>query len=161
MRQLLPSALIFCVVLVTFTGNVMAETPFKRLEVKLTQSGFAGEAGSLWVIEPSGKWSRQEVAVGQAQPAEYQNTGMLTQEQLHQLGQILLQNDIRNFEDKLGADGRANPRRLTIQWDDKRVEVVTPAAVDPTALSTTNSDNPRPEDRVAAIARAVQEMTQK
>jgi hypothetical protein len=156
MTLALPRLVVFLSIVLALIVAAKADDPSKRLEVKLTQSGYAGETGSLWVIDPSGTWSRQDIAVGHVEPVEAKNTGTLTKEQLDRLAQVLRQNEIGNLPERLGSNTRANPRKLTIRWGDKMVEVVTPAAVDPT-----RSSGRRPEDQAAAIARTVQELTQK
>ena len=152
---------IFLVSQMASTASVTADDILKRLEVQVTQSGFAGEFGTLWIIEPSGKWSRQEIVGNGVQPVDSENTGALTHEQLARLIQVLQQNNITTLPEHLGGNDRANPRRLLILWGDKKIEVVTPTTVDPTVVgpSTTNSDSP--EHQAAAIARTVQELTKK
>src|SRR5262249_61088339 len=58
----------------------------ERLEVRDTQSGFAGVSGTYWVIEPDGSWStgqvRSWVKGGKAAPSA---TGKLTPAQLPDL----------------------------------------------------------------------------
>jgi hypothetical protein len=156
MAPMLRRVLVLLSIFVAFTSTAAADDPFKRLEVKLTQSGFAGESGSLWIIQPSGKWSRQDIVASEVQPVESQNTGVLTKEQLDQLSRVLQQNDVGSLPERLGTNTRANPRRLAIQWGDKRIEVVTPADIDPL-----RSNSPGPENQAGAIAEAVQQLTQK
>lgn len=157
----LPIAPLFLFLLLGSMTPVMADDERKDLEVRLTQSGFAGESGSLWTIEPSGRWSRQEIAGGEVQPVEGQSTGVLDSRQMDRLLEVLRQNDFETLPDKVGSNARANPRRLTISWGEKRVEIVTSAGVDPTAAPPAeSSDGERPESRAAAIARTVQELTE-
>jgi hypothetical protein len=94
----------------------------ERLEVRETQSGFAGVTGTYWVIEPDGSWSTGQVMSwvkgGKGAPSA---TGKLTAAQLAELAKALARHDLA----RLPHDGRpgGNPHVVTIRFGERSVSL--------------------------------------
>lgn len=125
----------------------------ERLEIRRTQSGFAGEAGTLLVVERTGEWTRQLITRGEAEPVEPGNSGKLTADQLDRLTKTLGDSGFDNMPAKLGGNTRANPNKLTIRLGNKTVELLAPPAPPGAPVES------GPQGQAEAIATTVEEMT--
>ena len=128
------------------------------LEVRVTQTGFAGETGRAWTVQPDGSWAVRGIGPG-ALPGPAA-TGRLTEAQLTELRASLDRNDFRALPGETGAAAvPVNPHRVTISLGGREVVVTTPPGEDPLATVGATGGSRTPEARVAAIARDVRKLT--
>jgi len=128
------------------------------LEVQVTQTGFAGETGRAWTVQPDGSWAIRDIGPG-ASPGPVA-TGRLTEAQLGQLHASLDRNDFRTLPSETGAAAvPVNPHRVTISLGGRKVVVTTPPGEDPLATVGAARGSWTPEGRVAAIVHDVRRLT--
>ena len=80
-------------------GLVAAQVIERPLEVRITQTGFAGETGRLWTIQQDGSWTMRRIGPGDAAPV----TGSLTASQAAELRAALQQNEVQSLRGAAGA----------------------------------------------------------
>lgn len=93
----------------------LAET----LTLKVGQSGFAGVTGTLWTIEPSGRWTAAKfLDTGDGAPrlSEPHARGTLNREQLSALARTLSEEEFRDLPDRIGKGPPVNPYVVTITF---------------------------------------------
>jgi hypothetical protein len=133
--------------------------------LKDSQSGAAGTSVAEWKIEQDGQWRYREYSIRNETPAKTleDKSGVLTQDQLLQLGKILEANDPMGLPAKLGEGSVVNPHELTLTVGDAQAKVVgLPSRRGQslkdmifTAVPPDNSESPY-RVRFAAIAGTVQ-----
>jgi len=103
----------------------MAQTPLSHeLQVKETQTGFAGEIGWAWTVEPDGTWRAQRV--GPREMPRQSRAGKLAPAELEALSGAV---------NRLGSDsvantanaGSVNPYTVEVNYGDKSVKLALPA----------------------------------
>lgn len=129
----------------------------QTLEVQVTQSGFAGEMGRLWIIQPDGRWVVKRVGPGAAQ--EPTATGSLTEAQVAGLRTELEKRDFQSLPSTFGARVEVNPHRVVIRWGAREVMLTSPPGENPVASPPGPSSSLSQEQRLAAIVREVQRLT--
>jgi hypothetical protein len=129
----------------------------QTLEVQVTQSGFAGETGRLWIIQPDGKWIVRRVGPGA--PQEPVATGSLTETQVAELRTQLERSDFQSLPNSFGESVQVNPHRLVIRWGGREVMLTSPPGENPIASTPVPSTPQTQRQRAAAIAREVQRLT--
>jgi hypothetical protein len=158
LTQLLQAVAVFPIAV---SGVVMAQSTFdlgKPLEVRLTQAGIAGESGTQWLIEPTGKWTAQHIESGA--PVVTYATGNLKPNEVGALRQILTSSDVGALPSTLGLSGRANPQKLTIRWGDHASTLVRPGGESLSDSDDNAKLSPQlPEERMVSIARQVRKLT--
>lgn len=122
-RMLLASFFLFHV------GNLMGcddATLRDTLVVRLSQSGFAGETGTIYTVESDGSWSTR--AFVNERVGEMQAEGVFTDEQLNELAGMV---DTEVFADGEGSTRKApdiNPQGIRIEYGDRSVALALDAA---------------------------------
>jgi hypothetical protein len=91
------------------------------LTVREEQSGFAGTTGTVFTIEPSGRWrlERFRPAGGGKEHLTPVRTGTLSLAQLETLAKALAAHDLAGLAAKTGREPKANPHRVTIRFGQK------------------------------------------
>lgn len=87
----------------------------ERLEVRVTQGGFAGFTGKYYVIEPDGSWNTGLVLAPEEKKGEPKSKGKLDAKQLAQLASDLASNDLATLPTNHGQP-RANPRVIEVRF---------------------------------------------
>jgi hypothetical protein len=127
------------------------------LLVRWTQAGIAGESGTQWLIEPTGKWTAQRIEAGSSLTTYA--TGNLKPTELNSLLRTLNVSDVGTLPPTLGSL-RANPQKLTIRWGEHATTLVKPGGPDISDPDgTANSSSGVAEDRMVSIAREVRKLT--
>ena len=131
----------------------------KRLEIRSTQSGIAGETGTRWVIEPGGGWKVEQIQTGI--PNVTVATGQLSADELAKLREALTLNQVETLPNKFD-EPRTNPSKLVIRWGDRETMLTAPGGVDlmdAHAVVSTARNLPDKQAQAVAIARSVQVLT--
>lgn len=84
------------------------------LELRESQSGFAGVTGTRWTIAPDGRWTRAGFINDQVRPPDRQ--GRLSGQQLAELAGRLAQQGFTALPARLGQPPPINPRTLSIRF---------------------------------------------
>jgi hypothetical protein len=82
------------------------------------QEGIAGKTGTVWTIEPSGKWKVARVRYnkdGTERQTPVRN-GTLSQEQVTALAKVLTEHDLAGMPEKTGPQSKVNPHRVIIKF---------------------------------------------
>jgi hypothetical protein len=108
------------------------------LKIEITQTGFAGDSGSRWLVQPDGRWTANRIQSGQ--PDIITAEGTLSSEEMARLRQVLDRCNFSSMAAVLGDAGRANPQKLTVSWGAKTTVYVTQGGTD--LLMGSNSDTP-------------------
>lgn len=122
------------------------------LKVKDVQGGFAGFTGTLWTLEPSGKWTMSEVF---NERLTEKARGELTKAQLTALVRELDRFDLDGLTSKQVGKREANPHVVTINHG-KKTHTLTFGTGE--SLPKYDPDKPRAtvEGRFSGIVEAVQ-----
>jgi hypothetical protein len=149
-------ALVLVVALLN-SGTIMSQKcPLSaRLTLKDTQSGFVGETGTMWTIEPDCTFTiaRQ---MG-AKVLEPHRRGQLTIDQQTRLKDILAESAHSDFPNAADRSPPVNPRRLVLSYEGKEAILTFPpggGAIG--SLSAANvDDRARP---ILGLASAIEDM---
>ena len=124
------------------SGKVMAEEcPLSApLVLKDTQSGFAGETGSVWTIAPDCSFTvARQVGLNVLQPHKQ---GQLTPQQRLQLKQMMERMTATALPEQLGGGPQVNARRITLAYGGKQsVLTLPPGGGDVVALRAAAGDD--------------------
>jgi hypothetical protein len=103
------------------------------LTIKDTQSGFAGETGSVWTIAPDCSYTvARQIGLQTLDP---HRQGRLTPEQQAQLKELLVRLAAAGLPKQLGAETQVNARRISLSYDGKdSVLTLAPGAGDLNAV---------------------------
>jgi hypothetical protein len=97
----------------------------KELKAPLTlreeQSGFAGTTGTVFTIEPSGRWrvERFRRVGGDKEELTPVRSGTLSQSDLEALAKALASQDLAGLAEKAGREPKVNAHRITIRFGTK------------------------------------------
>ena len=125
------AALAACLISVTIMAQ---ECPLSApLTIKDTQSGFAGETGTVWTIAPDCSYTvARQIGLQTVDPHK---RGRLTQEQQAQLKKLLDRVTAAALPKELGAETQVNARRITLSYDGKDSTLtLAPGATDVSAI---------------------------
>jgi hypothetical protein len=89
----------------------------ERLEVRVTQGGFAGFTGKYYAIEPDGSWNTGLVLPPREKKGEPKSQGKLNAKQLAQLANDLASNDLATLPNH--GEPRVNPRVIEVCFGKK------------------------------------------
>jgi hypothetical protein len=124
------------------SGTVMAEEcPLSApLVLKDTQSGFAGETGSVWTIAPDCSFTvARQIGLNVLEPYKQ---GQLTPPQRAQLKQLLDRMAATALPEQLGGGPQVNARRITLAYGGKQsVLSLPPGGGDLSALRAAAGDD--------------------
>ena len=110
------------------------------LVLKDTQSGFAGETGSVWTIAPDCSFTvARQVGLNVLQPHKQ---GQLTPRQRLQLKQMMERMTATALPEQLGGGPQVNARRITLAYGGKQsVLTLPPGGGDVVALRAAAGDD--------------------
>jgi hypothetical protein len=135
-----------------FAADPARDAALMRLEIKDVQGGFAGFTGQLWVIEPSGQWSRSRVF---NEKIEVEQKGMLSKDELAKLARALARYDPATLKStgKVGV----NPHVVTIKYGPNEASLTLGAGA-PLPKVDPKNDKPSLPERYSGIVTAVMEL---
>lgn len=115
--MLIRARTVLSVIMLVLAGGAMALTTVRnasgqQLEVRLTQTGFAGEVGKGWRVDSTGVWVAFRIADDSDTP--YAN-GKLAPAALEHLKETVKQYNLTSLPNELGGFKSANPEILTIR----------------------------------------------
>ncbi len=123
-----------------------------ELRLRDGQHGFAGETGTLWVIEPSGAF-RVARFVNRQESLERQ--GQLDADERAELAASLAANDLAGLPPSLGEPA-TNARTIDLAYGAERVVLVMPPqATDLESLTERSSDDERQARLLAIVAKVL------
>lgn len=93
-----------------------------KLEISLSQDGFAGTSGTIWTIAPNGDYQASRF-LNQSTSAPYAK-GKLDSKALRQIARILQQQDFLSLPQETGQTPPINPKRIKINFG-QQVAVLT------------------------------------
>jgi hypothetical protein len=139
------------------SGTIMAqECPLSApLTLKDTQSGFAGETGTVWTIAPDCSFTiARQIGLKTLDP---HTQGRLTPEQQAQLKELLDRMAVAPLPARLGGEPQVNARRITLSYGgNQSVLSLPPGGGDLNALHTAAGD---PAGRMLELANTLRGMT--
>jgi hypothetical protein len=94
-----------------------------RLVLRDEVRGFAGLSGRMWVVEPDGRWSLDDLRpAGSGKVKEVtQQTGQLKPDELVALAKDLATHDLSGLPAKHGDNPKINPHRIVLKFGDKQM----------------------------------------
>ncbi len=117
-----------------------------------SQSGFAGNSGTIWTIEANGAWRSQTFLNANVRMPEHE--GRFTKEQLATLARHLAQRDLLGLPDSIGVSPNVNPHTISVSFGKKECRR---SMIGGGALSKVDVKNAKsPEQRFAAVVRLLQ-----
>lgn len=105
---------------ILISGTIMAqECPISApLVLKDTQSGFAGETGSVWTIAPDCSFTiARQIGPKVLEPHKH---GRLTPQQQAQLSDMMQRMTAAALPEHLGGEPQVNARRITLSYRGKQ-----------------------------------------
>lgn len=121
-----------------------------QLRLRDSQSGFAGETGRVWTIEPDGRWQRQPFV--NARSGAPESSGQLDRDQLKQLADAMAKHRLATLPERMGNRG-VNPRVVQITFLDRQVSLIGSAGA--RLPADDDASVPRPQRLFAGLARAI------
>lgn len=100
-------------------GRLRAE-----LELRESQSGFAGVTGTVWTVEPGGCWSRAAFLNDRVRPPEQR--GRLSGKLLAELAGLLRDHGFAALPTQTGVPPPVNPHTRSIRFGDSVRKLVLP-----------------------------------
>lgn len=135
-------------------------TPEGRLRHPLilrdSQTGFAGESGQLWTVEPDGSWRRQSFLNQMVR--EPDRRGRFTEDQLRALASALAKYDLPGLPERIGKDPGVNPHVFAISFGKQQTALVGQGGATLPAADPQNAEAPaqRFAELVRVLRRAMQ-----
>jgi hypothetical protein len=131
----------------------------EELQVRDGQHGFVGEAGTLWVIEPSGAFKVSGFLNGKVGPP--QREGTLTPGQIQLVAQSLARERFSDLPRRIGDRPPANSRTISVVFGDHRVALLLPpgAPLELERVVAQQTDEPGLGAKLLEIVGAVLEVT--
>jgi hypothetical protein len=125
------------------------------LTLKDTQSGFAGETGTVWTIAPDCSFTiARQIGLKTLDP---HMQGRLTPEQQAQLKELLDRMAVATLPERLGGEPHVNARRISLSYGgNQSVLSLPPGGGDLNALHTALGD---PAGRMLELANKLRGMT--
>jgi hypothetical protein len=121
------------------------------LVLRDAQSGFAGQTGNVWTIEPDGTWRHQTFLNRMVRDPDSQ--GKLTRKQLDGLASALKQHDLSGLPEKLGKNPGVNPHVFSISFGKLSSSMMLRGGADVPKADPRQSKTA--DQRFAAIVRAI------
>lgn len=131
----------------------------EELQVRDGQHGFVGEAGTLWIIEPSGAFRVSSFVNRKVGPP--QREGTLTPEQIELVAQSLARERFSDLPGRIGERAHANTRIISVVFGDDSVALLLPPGQprDLERVVAQQADEPGPGAKLLEIVGAVLEVT--
>ena len=124
----------------------------KALVLRDSQSGFAGESGQIWTIEPDGSWTHQSFLNAEVREAD--RKGKFSGSHLAALASHLRKHDLLSLPQQMGKDPGVNPHLFTITFGETSCRLIGQGGAGLPKVDPESAD--APEQRVAAIVRLLQ-----
>ncbi|MBT6157418.1 MAG: hypothetical protein HOL01_09665 [Planctomycetaceae bacterium] len=131
-----------------------SEGMFKHAVVlRDSQSGFAGESGHIFVIEPNGAWTKQPFLNKNVRDVEQK--GQLTKKQLQELASGFSKHNLLTIPRRLGKPIGANPHVFTVTFGKTQCALILQAGAAVPKPDPKRAD--APEQRFASVVRLLQD----
>lgn len=121
----------------------------QALIVRDSQTGFAGETGHVWTIEPDGSWRHQTFLNEMIREPEQQ--GKFSRRQLQDLARQLKKYDLLGLPMKIGDSPDVNPHVVSLSFGEKEAALISLGGSPLPPFDSTRADEP--EQRFAALIR--------
>ena len=90
------------------------------LTLREQQDGFAGKGGTVWTVEPSGRWHVSRFRSGQdGERLTPLRDGTLSATELEDLAKALVAQDLAGLPEKTGTEPRVNARLVVLKFGQK------------------------------------------
>ena len=123
----------------------------EKVELQELQTGFAGTTGTVWSVEPDGRYSIASKVNEQLTPRQ---EGTLDAAQLSKIAEALAAADAATLPAEMGEPPPVNPQVIILRVGEKASTFTTAGALDPDQAA--GDDDPR--SRLLKIAAAIKEV---
>jgi hypothetical protein len=123
----------------------------EKVELQELQTGFAGTTGTVWTVEPDGRYTIAGKVNEQLTPRQ---EGTLDAAQLSKIAETLAAADAENLPTEMGEPPPVNPQTIILRVGEKSSTFNTIGGVDPDQAA--GDDDPR--SRLLKIAASIKEV---
>jgi hypothetical protein len=123
----------------------------EKVELEELQTGFAGTTGTIWTVEPDGRYTIAGKVNEQLTPRQ---EGTLDAAQLSKIAETLAAADAENLPAEMGEPQPVNPKVIILRVGEKASTFTTAGALDPDQAA--GDDDPR--SRLLKIAASIKEV---
>jgi hypothetical protein len=123
----------------------------EKVELQELQTGFAGTTGTVWTVEPDGRYTIAGKINEQLTPRQ---EGMLDAAQLSKIAETLAAADAGNLPIEMGEPPPVNPQTIILRVGEKSSTFNTIGGIDPDRVD--GDDDPR--SRLLKIAASIKEV---